>query len=261
MAITGLIERTVDLDKGVHLTPMNQLFATADDGAHTVRVSVLASGEPLSLDSAGIFGYFIRADEETVVMRGTAAGNVATLVLPESCYAAPGRFSLIIKATLDGERKAIFWGDGFVTRASTDVIVDPGNEIPSLEELLAQLAELERATLAADNAADAANTATKNADSATRDAKDATQAAREVTDRWNDVILTYDVLPPSEDPWAELTQTTHETTFKFGLPTSNLAYSTFEVDDGMNLLMHSPEGFSDIGFALTQDGDLEVIVN
>ena len=125
MAITGLIERTVDLDKGVQLTPLNQLFAASDEGAHTLRVSVLASGQPLALTGAGIFGYFIRADEETVVVRGTAAGNVATLVLPESCYAAPGRFSLIVKATLGDERKAIFWGDGFVTRSSTDTLVPP----------------------------------------------------------------------------------------------------------------------------------------
>ena len=260
MAITGLIERTVDIDRGVQLTPMNQLFAASDEGAHTLRVSVLASGQPLALTGAGIFGYFVRADEETVVVRGTAAGHVATLVLPESCYAAPGRFSLIVKATFGGERTAIFWGDGFVTRASTDVIVDPGNEIPSLEELLARVAELERATEAADGAAGVANAAAAESRDAAQAAKDAAREARELTDRWDDVSLTYEALPPSEDPWAAIEQTEHETQFRFGLPASDLAYSTFEVDDGMALLMHSPEGFSDIGFELTQDGDLEVIV-
>ena len=261
MAITGLIERTVDLDKGVQLTQMNQLFASSDDSAHTIRVSVSASGAPVSMDGAGIFGYFIRADEDTVVITGSAAVNVATLVLPEACYAAPGHFSLIIKATLSGERKAIFWGDGFVTRASTDVIVDPGDVIPSLEELLERIAEMERATAAANTAAEAANAAAGDAGAAARAAKDATQEARELTDRWDDVSLEYEVLPPSEDPWASLAQTEHETTFRFGLPTSNLAYSTFEVSDDMQLIMTSPEGLSDIGFRLSGDGNLEVEIS
>ena len=261
MAITGLIERTVDIDRGVQLTPMNQLFAASDEGAHTLRVSVLASGQPLALTGAGVFGYFIRADEETVVVRGTAAGHVATLVLPESCYAAPGRFSLIIKATLGDERKAIFWGDGFVTRASTDVIVDPGNEIPSLEELLAQIANIEAATKEAKDAASEAKQVTKDASKAAQDAQTATETAREVTDKWDNVSLEYEALPPSEEPRAELEQDEHSTKFKFFLPTSNLAYSTFEVDDDMQLIMTSPDGFSDIGFELTDDGDLEVVIN
>ena len=260
MAITGVFENTVDLDRGVRMTPMNQLFATADTRAHTVKVSVLSSGKEANLTGMGVYGYFIRADEETVVITGSVSGNVVTLALPASCYVTPGHFSLIIKVSSGDDRKAVFWGDGFVTRSSTDVIVDPGGIVPSLETLLARIAEIEAATEAAKAATSAANTATANANAATDAAKKATQEAKALTDRWDDVSLTYEVLPPSEDPWAAIEQTEHDTEFKFGLPTSNLAYSTFEVDDEMELIMTSPEGFSDIGFELTDEGDLEVII-
>ena len=261
MAITGLIEKTVDLDRGVHMTPMNQLFATSDERAHTIRVQVFASGLPVFLDGAGVFGYFIRADDDTVVVLGKAYDNVVEMSLPESCYAVVGHFSLIVKATSGGDRKAVFWGDGYVTRASTDEVVDPGHVIPSLEELLARISEMESATNAANQAAQRAGTSAASADEAATGAREATEKALELTDRWDDVSLEYELLPPSEDPWAALEQTDHETKFKFGLPHSNLAYSTFEVDDEMQLIMHSPDGFSDIGFALTEDGYLEVVVN
>ena len=173
MAITGLIEREVDLDLGgVQMTPMNQLFATSDERAHTIRVTVKASGKAVGLTGAGVIGYFMRADGDTVVITGSVSGNVVTLVLPESCYVAPGHFSLIIKVTQGGDRKAVFWGDGFVTRSNTDVIVDPGDVIPSLEELLARIAEMEAATKAASTATSAANTATQQANAA-RDAANA----------------------------------------------------------------------------------------
>ena len=268
MAMTGFIRKTVDLDRGVRQTPLGQLFATSDHNAQTLELTLHASGRGVDADGATVIGYFMRSDEQTVVVAGRAAGNVVTLPLPESCYAVAGHFSLIVKVALGDERKAVFWGDGDVTLSSTDVIVDPGDVVPSLEELLARIGEMERATQralsAAENAdasASGADEAAGRADDATQAAKDATQDARELTDRWDDVDVKYEALPPSENPWAAVDQTAHSTTFRFGLPRSNLAYSTFEVNDGMELVMTSPDGFSDIGFELTQDGNLEVVVN
>lgn len=265
MPVTETIAYRTDLDSGVRLTRLGQLFATSDHLAHTVRTAVVSSGRPVDLSGAGVIAYFMRADEQTVVVTGEAAGDTATVTLPEACYAVPGRFQLIVKATLDGERKAIFWGDGCVTRASTDEIVDPGDVVPSLEELLARIGEMEAATAAAKTATENANAATEAAKQAKTDADEATEAANQakrdadeareaLTDQWDDVSLEYELLPPSADPWAKLEQTAHETKFLFGLPHSNLAYSTFEVDDEMNLVMTAPDGFSDITFTLQDDG-------
>lgn len=228
MAITGLIERTVDIDRGVQLTLLNQLFATSDVDAHTIRVHVKASSAPVMLDGAGVIGYFIRADGETVLVTGSASGNTATVTLPESCYAVTGHFSLIVKAIAQGERKAIFWGDGFVTRASTDAIVDPGREIPSLEELLAQIATIETAVEQANAARDDANAAADAARQETRtvagvrqDAQDALEDAQQailLTKKWGNVLVTVDMLPTGSPPVVTLTDTGSGKTMAFSLP-------------------------------------------
>lgn len=181
MPVTETIAAKTDLDAGVRLTRLGQLFATSDHLAHTVKTTVVSSGEPVDLTGAGVIAYFMRADDQTVVVTGTASGDTATVALPEACYAAPGRFQLIVKATLGGERKAIFWGDGTVTRSTTDAVVDPGDVIPSLEELLARIGEMERGTQAANAAAGKANTVASNADAATGRANTAAEAANAAT--------------------------------------------------------------------------------
>ena len=260
-----ILTQTVDLAKGP-TSPLHwdaALMEAGDDRAHTWQVSILNDGVPVQLDGVKVRGYFNREhSEDTVFVEGTADGNVATVVLDQACYAIPGTLTGILRLTMpDGAiitAAVVRWqvGDGIF-----DAIVDPGGHIPSLDDLLARIDEMERATKAANEGASAARSAAGDARAAAKAAGDATQAARELTDRWDDVSLEYEVLPPSENPWASLTQTEHETTFRFGLPTSNLAYSTFEVSDDMQLIMTSPDGTSDIGFQLTQDGDLEVIVN
>ena len=99
------------------------------------------------------------------------------MTLSESCYAVIGQFNLIIKVTVGSERKAVFWGNGYVTRSQTDAIIDPSQTIPSLDELLAQIAATEAAAKAANTAATNANSATKAAQTATTDANGAAKVA------------------------------------------------------------------------------------
>lgn len=108
-------------------------------------------------------------------------------------------------------------------------------------------------------ATDAAWTAARNANESASAADDAADSANTAANRLSEVELIVDKLPASADPTGSVTQTDTKTTFELGIPTSNLAYSTFEVTDDMQLLMHSPDGFSDITFALN-DGNLEVHV-
>lgn len=75
---------------------------------------------------------------------------MAEIVLPAACYAVPGRFSLVINAKLGDTINTIYWACGTVARSSTDAIVDPGNVIPSLDDLLDQIAAMEEATAKAE---------------------------------------------------------------------------------------------------------------
>lgn len=245
--------------------------------AHTWRVRVLDGNVPADLSGCTCRLYFTRPqpksqegdpDIATVLIDGQAGDGYAEATFVSSCYSQAGPVVAVLRITKDERVMAVARLHTWVRRDTSDSIVDPGRIIPSLEELLARIDEMELATRRALSAAEKANAsasgagkAAGRADDATQAAKDATQDARELTDRWDDVDVKCEVLPPSENPWAAVDQTAHSTTFRFGLPRSNLAYSTFEVNDGMELVMTSPDGFSDIGFELTQDGDLEVVVH
>ena len=155
-----------DLRAGIFQTRMPMLFATGDQGAHEIRVTVTEDGQPASLTGKTVSGYFIRADRSTVLLSGSAEGNTARVTLSQSCYVQPGGFALFIKTGVAGETAAIFWGAGTVVRSTTDTIVDPSETIPSLEELLAMIGAMETATTAAQSATSAANTAAGAANTA-----------------------------------------------------------------------------------------------
>ena len=82
----------------------------------------------------------------TVVVDGAVENGRATLTLPTPCYAYPGRFSLVIKASQSGSVNTIFWAEGAVGRCTTDTVVDPGEVLPTLDQLLAQIDAMEEAT-------------------------------------------------------------------------------------------------------------------
>lgn len=166
-----------DLSAGIFQTRMPMLFATGDQGAHEIRVTVTEDGQPVSLAGRTVSGYFIRADRSTVLLSGSAEGNTARVTLSQSCYVQPGGFSLFIKAGTAGETAAVFWGAGTVVRSATDTIVDPSETIPSLEELLAMIGAMETATTAAQSATSAANTAAGAANTAAGQATTAASTA------------------------------------------------------------------------------------
>ena len=173
------------LDAGIYQTRLPMLFASGDEDAHTVSVALTRDGEPEPLAGQTVSAYFIRADGSTVLLGGSASGNVASVTLDASCYVQPGGFSLFIKVGQSGQTAAVFWGVGTVARSTTDTIVDTSDTIPSLAELLAQIDAMEAATTAAQSATSAANTAAGSANTAankaTAAAGTATSAAGQAT--------------------------------------------------------------------------------
>lgn len=166
-----------NLRAGIFQTRMPMLFASGDQGAHEIRVTVTEDGQPVSLTGRTVSGYFIRADRSTVLLSGSAEGNTARVTLSQSCYVQPGGFSLFIKTGVAGETAAVFWGAGTVVRSTTDTIVDPSETIPSLDELLALIGQMETEIEAAQSATSAANTAAQSADAKATAAQSAASAA------------------------------------------------------------------------------------
>lgn len=176
MSIVTELKYTANLDKGVCMTPVTPSFIGGDQEAHRITVDCYRqhSREAVDLSGAGVTAYFVRADGMTIPLVGETKGSKASVLLPAACYAVMGRFSLVIKLSLDDGTadsiSTVFWGEGAVSRSRTDVVIDPDSVIPSLEELLAQIAAMEIATnnanAAAGNANQAAADALQNVDEA-----------------------------------------------------------------------------------------------
>lgn len=161
-----------DLDKGIKKKYLDTIFATEDNKAHRFDVALYRNNEPLELPSgATVSAYFIRyCDNGTLALTGTISGNVASVTLTKACYSKGGAFALIIKALAGDEVTTVFYGEGSMFVSRTDTVIDTENVIPSLDDLLAQIAVMENAT------ADA-NTATGNAGRAADDANEAADRA------------------------------------------------------------------------------------
>ena len=189
---------TTNLDSGVQMTPLKNSFLSGDQDAHRFIVSCFRSSsrQPVDLTGAGVTGYFIRADQSTVVIDGKVEDNCAVLTLPAACYAKEGRFSLVIKASMGEVIHTILWVEGAVSVSHTSTIIDPGEVVPTLDELLAQIAAMEQATAAATTATETANAAAAQAvEIATAKGNEALQNVADAVTAQNETIgqLTEDI--------------------------------------------------------------------
>ena len=164
--LDAILSFACDLERGVERTLIRPALLTGDSQAHTFRLAVKRGGEDAAITGASVAAYFVRADGVTVPITGSVEGSVALVTLPEGCYRVPGRFQLVVKLALDGAVSAVFWGDGAVAASDTDAILDEEGVIPSLDEVLAQVAAAEAAAASANSAASSANTAASSANTA-----------------------------------------------------------------------------------------------
>lgn len=154
MANNFEINQTVDLKKGINGVEVwpHALMYTGDKNAHTWNVTILDGGTPATI-SGNVMGYFIRKDGATVAVKGSLSGNVASVTLDEKCYAFEGDVRSILRITTSNSIISVSALLLNVRYGITDEIVDPGKLVPTLDELLAQIDAMEKATANAEAAA------------------------------------------------------------------------------------------------------------
>ena len=139
-----VIEQTVDLQHAIpHGAWPEPLAVTGDSQAHEWRVRILENGAPAALDGCSCKGYFVRGDGQTVLAEGSIAEAIAAVVLPQACYAVPGAVRGLLRISRDGVIATAAVLSLHVLEGPSDAIVDPGEVIPSLDDLLAQVAAME----------------------------------------------------------------------------------------------------------------------
>lgn len=146
MANNWLIEQDIDLQRGAQAPQVwpNALMLCGDNNAHTWRVTVLDGGEAAQV-TGSVTGYFVRPDGNTVAVQGSMTGNVASVVLAQACYAQEGDVKAVLRLSVSTGAKVTLAALILPVRnVLTDSIIDPGNVIPSLDDLLAQIASMEQ---------------------------------------------------------------------------------------------------------------------
>ena len=149
----------VSLGDPLRLYSVGKVLATGDDRANRFGASVFRRGAAVSLDGANVTGYFTPPVGETMLLDGSTSGNTAYVDLHAACYAQEGRFSLAVKVTSDGVTTTLCVFDGWIIPTATDDVRDPGGIVPTWDDVLEKISDMEQATEKAEAAADAANAA------------------------------------------------------------------------------------------------------
>lgn len=137
----NIIRRTVDLSGPRQVEALRGVLATTEENAHTFIISATRDGAPVAL-SGVVAGAFVLPDGTTVPLEdGYIEDGAAVVTLNASCYALPGRFELAIFATADGATVALYLACGSVVRSQTEEVVDPGDIIPSVQQLINDIDE------------------------------------------------------------------------------------------------------------------------
>lgn len=135
---TVTIDLTCNLQKAVQVQYLNGNMFSADNAGNTINVYVMDGEEPATIGGS-VSASVIRADGSTVAVSGALEGNRAYVILPQACYAVPGVISIVIKNTQNSTVTTIAALVANVYQSSTDVVVDPGTIIPSVQNLIAAI--------------------------------------------------------------------------------------------------------------------------
>lgn len=120
---------------------------TGENAAHTFEISGKNASGTVPI-SGTIAGKFLRSDNVTVPVTGTASDGVASITLTEDCYAVPGRFIFSVYANDGTHNICIYCGVGNVLR--TDSGEYEGGEIITDVTALINAIETAVATIPAD---------------------------------------------------------------------------------------------------------------
>lgn len=181
-SIASIHKYAVDLTGDTLRVTLRTPLAMHNALAQTFALEVTKERKYHTLTGAGCVGYFIRADGTTVLIDGTVSGNIALVTLPAACYAVQGRCKLSVTLTMGSAIHTLLQVEGYVDTTRTDAAVDPGSVIPSIDDLLAQIAAMKTATTAANEAAAEAGKKATLADTAATAANDAKEKCDKAVD-------------------------------------------------------------------------------
>lgn len=137
-----------DLHEPLRLQELKTDLVQNDEGGNEIIVQITDSGEAYT-PTGSIKCYMIRPDTTTITIDGTIVSNGVSVVLPAQAYYYTGRANFVIKSESEGNAATLAAFSALVYRDRTDRITDEERIIPSLEEVLTIVAQINDMTIAA----------------------------------------------------------------------------------------------------------------
>ncbi len=179
--LISTLSYAVDLDNGTKRLKLDRTLICGDN-ALAVGITLTRGGERVDLTGMTAMLWAVRADGASVFKTAATSGNTATAQLHTQGTAVPGKLAILFCVT-DTEDHTVtpLVLDAYVFSGETDAVVDAGDILPSLSELLAQIDACNTAAENATNAASTANASASAADTAAGNAQDAADAITDIT--------------------------------------------------------------------------------
>lgn len=149
-----------------------------DRQANTIKVLVQDRRDPVDMTGWTALYTMEREDGVRVVVEGQILENEISVTLTDACYQVAGRYAAFIRITSPDteEKRTVLRMAGLVVNEGNGPVIDGSYIIPSLEDLLAQIAAMEAATEAANKAAERAENAAGNIEISPEAIQDAVNA-------------------------------------------------------------------------------------
>lgn len=199
-------KHTVNIAAPLTLVSAIPLAMQGDAEADELCLHVVNGKEPADMTEYAVGGYLERADGIRVMLKGKAAADVVEVKLKEACYRVPGAYKAFVRLTkTTGEKMTLFLFAGYIESEGDGEIVDEEDTLPSVEELIAMIEEIDRATAEANAAADGADAAAAEALKAAENAGRAETAANDAANKANAAANAADEATEGANAWARAT--------------------------------------------------------
>lgn len=142
----------VDISKPIHPTPLEPMLVCQDNKANRLAFELYSLDIPYSPGGSCV-GLVKRADGAAVPITGVVSNNLLYIDLPQEAYAIEGPVTVVVRSVTAAAKTTIFYGYGNVLNGESGTIINPGNVIPDITDLLAAIDQMQQATADAEAAA------------------------------------------------------------------------------------------------------------
>lgn len=163
-SLCGPLYFAIDLKNGLIQQPIRPQLMKGDKRANTIVVALTEDKKPADLTGVTVTGSFISpVGGAEIPLTGSVNGNEAIVTLIDECYAEEGYFEANVKLTVGDTSRTILSITGHVLSKGSGAVIDIGDVIPSIDDIVAQYETMKRVTAETEAARDQALEAAKSA--------------------------------------------------------------------------------------------------